>query len=214
MQHTSIEEPYAYVTYGKLGLLPDHPLFLTLKSLEPYNGQASLDKFKKLHFSRWQKFGEQTHGDVMYIFECAYLQNHVVELILTYQQSHDYIKAYMKELIETVRSLNPLLIYLFPTDIEWTINNAAKERKTDLPDIWKDWIDDVTAYMENSNYGKAHHITGLAGCIEFFKERQRLELDIIKQLPIETYVHEVQVDFKQPALEENQELIKLLLTNS
>jgi hypothetical protein len=212
-QYTSVEENYAYVTYGKLGLLPNHPLFIKLKSLEPYNGQVSLDEFKKLHFSRWKKFGKQTHDDVTYIFECAYLQNHVVELILTYQQNHDYTKAYMKDLIKTVSSLKTLLIYLSPVNVEWTINNAASERKTDRPDIWNDWIDDVIAYMENSNYGKANNVTGLAGCLEFFRERQRLELDIINKLPIQTYVHEIQVGFKQLPLEENPELVTMLLEN-
>ncbi len=210
-QHTSVKDAHAYVTYGKLGLLPDHPLFIKLKSLEPYNGQVSLEKFKKLHVSRWQKFGAQTHEDVTYIFECAYLQNHIVELILTYQQSHDYIKAYLKELIETVLPLRPLLIYLSPVNVEWIINNAANERKTDRPDIWNDWIDDVIAYMENSNYGKANNCTGLASSLEFFKERQRLELDLIKDLPIQSYVHEVQVNFEQLALEDNPELLQMLL---
>jgi hypothetical protein len=210
-QHTSVEADYAYVTYGKLGLLPDHPLFIKLKSLEPYNGQVSLEEFKKLHFSRWQKFGAQTHEDVTYIFECAYLQNHIVELILTYQQSHDYIKAYLKGLIETVLPLRPFLIYLSPTDVEWTINNAANERKTDYPDIWNDWIDDVIAYMENSNYGKANYSTGLASSLEFFKERQRLELDLIKELPIQSYVHEVLVGFKQAGPKDNPQVVKMLL---
>ena len=210
-QYTSVEENYAYVAYTKLELKPDHPLFIELASYEPYNGKVSLQKFKDLHFSRWKRFGEQTHDDTTYIFECAYLQNHIVELILTYQQSHEYIKEYMKELIETVRSLEPVLIYLSPTDVAWTINNAANERKTDRPDIWNDWINNVIAYIENSNYGKAHNVTGLTDCLEFFKQRQRLELDIIRELPIETYVQEVQVDFKQGGLEENPELTSMVL---
>jgi hypothetical protein len=212
-KYTSVEEDYAYVAYTKLELQPHHPLFIELATYEPYNGKVSFEKFKELHFSRWKKFGEQTHDDTTYIFESAYLQNHVVELILTYQQNREYIKAYMKELIETVRSLEPLLIYLSPTYIAWTIHNAANERKTDRPDIWHDWIDDVIAYIKNSNYGKAHHVTGLPGCLEFFKKRQRLELDIIKELPIETYVREIQVNFKQPALEEDAGFMNMLLKN-
>ncbi len=210
-QYALVEEEYVYVTYGKLGLLPDHPLFIKLVSYEPYNGKVSLEQFKTLHFARWKKFGDQNHKDTTYIFECAYLQNHVVELILTYQQNHDYITTYMKELIETVQSLEPLLIYLSPTDIAWTINHAASERRTDYPEIWNDWIDDVIAYLENSNYGKANKITGIAGCLEFFKQRQKLELDLIKQLPVDTYVHEIQVDFKQAALEDNPKFLTKLL---
>lgn len=208
-QYTSVEESYAYVAYTKLGLKPDHPLVVKLASYEPYNGKVSFEEFKELHFSRWEKFGKQ-HQDATYIFECAYLQNHVAELTLTYQLNQKDITRYMKELIETVRSLNPFLIYLSPTDVEWTINHAANERKTDYPEIWNDWIDDVIAYISHSNYGKANKISDLAGCIEFFKERQKLELAIIKQLPIKTYVHHIQVGFNQPGLEQHPEFMTML----
>jgi hypothetical protein len=141
------------------------------------------------------------------------LQNHVVELTLTYQQDHAYIKTYLQDLIKTVLPLHPRLIYLSPRDVEWTIHNAARERKTDRPDIWNDWIDDVIAYMEHSNYGKANQAKGLAACLEYFKERQRLELAIIQDLPIQTYIHEVQVGFKGAGLEDNPKVLKLLFEN-
>lgn len=212
-KNASVDDTYAYVTYGKLELLPDHPLFIMLKSYEPYGGKVSLEQFKDLHFARWKKFGQEADRNAIYIFECAYLQNHVIELMLTYEQSESYIVNYMKELIETVRSLNPLLIYLYPKEVEWVIRNAASERKTDYPEIWNDWIDDVIAYFENSNYAKTNKLTGYANVIESFKKRQRLELDIIKELPIQSYIQEVQVDFKQPTLESNIELTNLLLKN-
>jgi Chromatin associated protein KTI12 len=212
-KNASVDDTYAYVTYGKLDLLPDHPLFITLKDYEPYGGKVSLEQFKTLHFARWKTFAQKADKKAIYIFECAYLQNHVVELMLMYEQSDSYIVNYMKELIETVRSLNPLLIYLYPKEVEWVIRNAASERKTDYPEIWNDWIDDVIAYFENSNYAKTSKLTGYANVIESFKQRQRLELDIIKQLPIETFVHEVEIGFKQPALENNAEFMNLLLKN-
>jgi hypothetical protein len=206
---TAIDETYAYVAYGKLDLLPDHPLFIKLKSYEPYGGKVSLEHFKALHFARWKKFAREK--DAVYIFECAYLQNHVVELMLMYEQSDSYIVSYMKELIETVRPLNLFLIYLCPKDVEWIISNAANERKTDYPKIWNNWIDDVIAYFENSNYAKTNKLTGYANVIEFFKKRQRLELDIIKQLPIRTLVHNVEIDFKQVGLERDTLLVNQLL---
>jgi hypothetical protein len=120
--------------------------------------------------------------------------------------------TYMKELIETVHSLEPLLIYLYPKDVEWIINNAANERKTDYPEIWNDWIDDVIAYFENSNYAKTNKLTGYANVIEFFKKRQRLELDILRQLPIRTLIREVEVGFTQVGLEDNRLINQLVGT--
>jgi hypothetical protein len=206
-QYTSAEEDYAYVAYTKLGLRPDHPLFIKLASYEPYNGKVTLNDFKRLHFARWQKFGERTHDQATYIFECAYLQNHVAELTLIYQLSRKDIINYMQELIETVRSLEPFLLYLSPADVTWTITNAAQERQVNG---WR-WIDGVIDYIANSNYGKANKMTGLADCIEFFKQRQRLEREIIKELSIGTYVYELAKGFTQPALEDNTELVHQLL---
>jgi energy-coupling factor transporter ATP-binding protein EcfA2 len=200
---TTVDETYAYVAYTKLELHPDHPLFVTLKKYEPYNGKVTLEQFKSLHLSRWQKFGRNADKNAIYIFECAYLQNHVVELMLMYEQSEDYIIAYMKELIETVHSLNPFLIYLNPKNVEWVIRHAANERKTDNPEIWNDWIDDVIAYFENSSYAKTNKLTGYDNVIELFKKRQRLELDIIKQLPIKTLVHDVEIGFTQVGLDDH-----------
>lgn len=192
----------AYVAYTKLELGPDHPLFTALKRYEPYRGSVSLNEFKALHLSRWCTFAERVKGDeVTYIFECAYFQNHVTELMLTYQEPAESIAAYMQALIETARPLKPHLIYLSPTDIAWVIDHAANERKSEHPG-WKDWFDQVIDYIKDSDYGKANRTTGRTGVLEFFERRRRLELDIIEQLPTECHVYEVDIGFTQSPIED------------
>lgn len=196
-QYSMVGDNYTYVAYTKVGLTPEHPLHIKLESYEIYGGTVSLEAFKEYHFLRWKAFAEQAQDDTTYIFECAFLQNHLVELILTYQMDDDYIIDYIIELIDTVENLNPELVYLSPINIEWVINNAVEERKSDNPEVWKDWIDMVIEYVEGSKYGKTQKATGLALCLEFFKKRQALELDIIKQLPIKSYVHQIEDRFTQ-----------------
>ena len=210
-RHTSVDGTYAYVAYTKLELGPDHPLFIALKGYEPYQGRVSLDRFKTLHLSRWRTFAERVRGDeTTFIFECAYLQNHVTELMLTYQQPPEAIFEHMRALIESVRSLAPFLIYLSPTDVAWVIDHAAEERKSTSPE-WKDWFDQVIDYVGDSNYGKTEEVTGRAGVLEFFRRRHKLELDIIDQLPIESYIHEVKVHFRQPPIEDNASFLDAMV---
>ena len=201
-RYTSVEGRYAYVAYTKLGVGPHHPLFRALKGYEPYQGRVSLDQFKALHLSRWQSFAERVKEDAAtYIFECAFLQNHVSELMLTYRASPEAITEHMRTLIETVRPLAPLLIYLSPADVPWVINHAAEERKSDSPG-WKDWIDQVVDYIGGSRYGEANGVSGREGVLEFFERRRRLELDILGQLPIEYHIHKVEIGFSQPPIED------------
>ena len=206
-QYTLVEGNYAYVAYTKLGLGPHHPLFTALKGYEPYQGRASLDQFRELHLSRWQNFAERVKEDrTTYIFECAFFQNHVSELMLTYQASPEAITEHMQALIETVRPLEPLLIYLSPADVSWVIDHAAEERKSDSPE-WKDWIDQVVDYIAASSYGEANGVSGRADILEFFEERRRLELSILEQLPIEHHIHKVDIGFSQPPIENDDSLM-------
>ena len=211
---TSLEGDTAYIAYTKLELGPDHPLFTTLKELEPYQGRVSLEKFRALHLSRWRAFAERAkEDDATYIFECAYFQNHVSELMLTYEASPEAITAHLQVLIETVRSLEPLLIYLSPTDVARTIDHAAVERKSDHPE-WKDWFDQVIDYVQDSSYGKTHGVEGRAGVLEFFERRRRLELAMLEQLPIRSYVRKVEANFAQPPIEDDVSLAAMLASIS
>lgn len=195
VQNTSIEGDYAYVAYTKLGLTPKNELFNRLVELEIYGGKVEYEEFKKHHFNRWSRFADNAEG--IHIFECAYLQNHVGELLLTYQLDKEEIINYMNELIMTVNKLNPLLVYLAPTSVGWTINNVANERKTDNPELWKDWIDLVIEYIGNSKYGKSMGKIDKEKTIEFFKMRKGLEENIIIQLPTLSTVFEIDKNWNE-----------------
>lgn len=200
-QYSIVGEEYTYVAYTKLGLTPENSLYKKLESYEVYNGAVSLKVFKEQHLVRWKDFSKQAQDDTIYIFECAFLQNHLVELMLTYEMDDAYITDYILELLDTVKNLNLQLVYLSPVDVDWVISNVAEERKSDNPELWRDWIDMVIEYVEGSKYGKTQKESGLALCLDFFKKRQVLELDIIKQLPIKSYVHVVENEFKQPNID-------------
>lgn len=153
-------------------------------SKEICDGRKSLKEFTEIDLKRWERFAQQAViDDVVYIFECAFLQNHIFELLGVYEKSDEEIFMHLNNLLNTVKCLNPCLIYLEPSDVEKIIMKAAEERKT--PDkSRKDWIDEIANWVSRMNYGKSHNLTGKQGVFLFCKERLRIDKVMIEKLGI------------------------------
>ncbi|MBN2857055.1 MAG: hypothetical protein JXN63_01500, partial [Candidatus Delongbacteria bacterium] len=50
------------------------------------------------------------------------------------------------------------------------------------------WMERVIDYICDSPFGKKKGLTGFEGMAEFFKIRQDVELEILKELPVKTIV--------------------------
>ena len=189
-ENTQFEGDYAIIAYTKLGLpMKGSELIKYLETKEVYDGKVTAETFKKLHFQRWKQFEETMDKDEsVAIFECAYLQNHVNELMGWHGKNSEYIEEYMLELIQTVKVLNPKLIYLTQPNTEETIKRVAAERVSPDKSKWDDWIDLVIKYVEGSKYGQSKELKGYEGVIRFFEERKNIEEVIIEKLPIDKAV--------------------------
>lgn len=185
------EDEYVIVAYTKLGFHKnENKLMNFLEAHEIYDGRVSIEIFKDIHLKRWTKFRKLMKEDKnkIVIFECAFLQNHVNELLAMHEKDLDYIRKYLNELIETVRKLNPKLIYLKQLSIKETLTRVSRERVSDNKEIYPDWIEMVTQYFENSNYGKHNNINGFDGLVRYFEQRQAIELEVIKDLPVDNLI--------------------------
>ena len=190
-QNTVLEDEYAVVAYTKLGFYPsENELMKYFEDHEVYDGRVPLERFSKIHFQRWGRFADNAAAkNEISIFECAYFQSHICELMGTHVADTDYISDHLISLIETVQKLNPVIIYLTQPDIGQTIARVAKERVS--PDkSHSDWIDLVIAWVEKSNFGRMHGLTGFDGAIRFFEDRKSIELDTLCKLPINKFIIE------------------------
>lgn len=190
-QNSVFEGDYVIVAYTKLGLdKKQYDLMRMFENHEVYDGRVSLDIFKNIHLNRWRKFGQEMKNtkDKIVIFECAFFQNHINELLAVHEKDIKYIVNYLKELIETVLDLNPKLIYLNQNSVRDTLTRVSKERVSENKEIYPDWIDLVTEYFKNSNYGKRNNINGFDDIVEYFEKRQEIELEALKQLSIDSFV--------------------------
>ena len=184
-RQTRIEDNNVILAYTKIDFPEDYwSLIGDVASKEICDGRKSLDEFRDIHLRRWSKFAEQALlNDNIYIFECAFLQNHIFELLGVYEKSDEEIYLYLKSLLETVKSLSPSIVYIEPSSVEDIIIQAANESKS--PEGSRpDWIDEVANWVSNMNFGKSHNLKGIEGVFYFCKERLRIDKLMIEKLNV------------------------------
>jgi len=175
-RNTAFEGDYALIAYTQVrhGGKTFHE---EMEALEVYDGRAPDEAFYGLHYGRWRAFnGCAAQGDALTIFECAFLQNHVSELLFWRGADEGAVTLHCNRLLECVEPLSPVLIYLSQPDMRETVLRAARERDQ--------WLERVVAYCEVCPYGKLHGIKGFDGAMETFALRKQLELKILDQLDI------------------------------
>ena len=185
-RQTRIEDNNVILAYTKIDFPEDcyWSLIGDVASKEICDGRKRLDEFRDIHLRRWSKFAEQALlNDNIYIFECAFLQNHIFELLGVYEKSDEEIYLYLKSLLETVKSLSPSIVYIEPSSVEDIIIQAANESKS--PEGSRpDWIDEVANWVSNMNFGKSHNLKGIEGVFYFCKERLRIDKLMIEKLNV------------------------------
>lgn len=187
--HYSLEGDHAIIAYTRLNLPEEGQEWMQyFEQHEVYDQRVAFEKFQSLHTSRWNRFGQEAEKDTIYIFECAYLQNHISEMLRAHELGEDEIIAYMKALIQTVKALNPKLIYLSQASVRETIQRVADQRRSPQPDKWKDWIDQVAEYVEESPFGKETNAKGFEGVIKFIQARKDLEMKVMDELDIDVAI--------------------------
>jgi hypothetical protein len=183
-----VENKHVIIAYTQLGI-KDLDFIKLLESYEIFNGRVGFEDFTELFLKRWEYFaGKAAKSDEINIFECAYLQNQLCELIYFFQTSRSRIETYMLNLIETVRNLNPVMFYLNQADVSEHIRRLGEDRVNEKGE--KDWLGQMILYTENSPYGRKHNLKGFEGVIKGFEKRKQIELNLIKKLPFQTYIIE------------------------
>ena len=138
------------------------------------------EKERPLMLDKWQKFVDGREEDTAYVFNCVLLQNPMCETMMRFGFPEEESKRYISEVAEIIRPMNPVVIYLENTDIAASVKKAAEERPG--------WLDAVIDYHVNGTYGKEIGAVGFEGYIRCLEERQRRELSILAQLPVEHLV--------------------------
>lgn len=168
------EGEHYIVTYTRI--LTDIPGFhRDLEQYEIYNGRRTLQELEWIIFTRYEQF----HGSG-YLFECAFLQNIVEELILFHQLSDEEILSFYERLYTVIYKEHFRLLYLYSDKIAENIRIIQRERSDDQGNQM--WYPLMMKYLVNSPYGKAHKYKDIEDLISHLKHRQQVELRIIREI--------------------------------
>lgn len=175
-QWTTREQERYIVAYTRI--ITDEPGFHKyMEQFEIYNGRKTAHEFQCIILERFRNLPAEKTGN---LFECAFFQNIIEELILFHQMSDSQICSFYRELFDIVSEKEFRLYYLYGEDVEKTTMHIRKERCDENGN--EIWYQMMMQYLQDAPYGRAHGIYGFDDMLEHFRRRQELEMRIIKEI--------------------------------
>ncbi|MDF2035745.1 hypothetical protein P2R12_01950 [Cytobacillus oceanisediminis] len=162
--------------YKKLG--PDIPDTFYEKVFKNDIYELPLDQNMKLIIKNWERFSNRAaSGKKVHIFECCFIQNPVTVGMIKYGAPPIKVRNYVLALENSVKKLNPILIYISQDNLDFSFKKALKERP-------QSWSEGFINYYTNQGYGKKNHLSGAEGTLKVLKARRQAEEEILKELSI------------------------------
>lgn len=141
---------------------------------EIYGGRRTIQDFSKIVMERFHKFNGTGN-----VFECAFFQNIIEELMLFAEYDDEQILDFYNKLITNI-SNDFLVIRLVSTDIENSIKQIKEERINEQGE--EAWYHLMMNYLNQSPYGKAHNYEDFDDIILHFNRRISIEKRISHEL--------------------------------
>ena len=134
--------------------------------------------YRRLALERWRAFGKlaATEPDT-WILDCSLLQNPLTTLLVKHNCEDLVIREHIRRVMEAVSALDPIVVHLHQGDIRATLDRVIIERPAE-------WRDSFVRYHTQQEYGKAHHLHGIEGTVQALAARQRLEEELLMDLPV------------------------------
>ena len=168
------EEGYYIIPYTRIHG-GNQDFYRYMERYEIYGGRRSINEFRDIVFRRYRSF--KGNGN---IFECAFFQNIIEELMLYAEYSDDKILDFYKELVSDIKTDDFLIIRLLCDDINESIEHIRKERINDQGE--EIWYNLMMGYLKQSPYGKSHGMNDFEDIINHFNRRIQLEKRILNEI--------------------------------
>jgi len=185
-----------YTAYTKIGISDaNHNPHQAFAAHSIYKTR-DLKTFFAAHMDLWETFGRTHQPDTIYVFECVFLQNHINQLIASFNVDFEEMVSYFDTLIKTLDRLDPVILYIDQKHIEKTLQRLVEERRSPDHTLYKDWIDQVLDYMETLPYAKERDYVGYDGLIRYFKDRRKHERAVLEKIGCKHHVITLDGDYE------------------
>lgn len=130
---------------------------------------------------KWRSFAEKADKDTVYVFNCVFLQNPMCETMMRFGMEAAASRAYISEIAEIIRPLNPAVVYINPPSAEAAVGRVLAERG-------EGWLNAVIDYHTSQGYGRQNSLSGYGGYLKCLEERRARELSILRSLGLDYYI--------------------------
>lgn len=130
---------------------------------------------------KWHSFVKDADKEILYIFNCIFLQNPMCETMMRFGMEEADSANYIAEIAQIIKPMSPVILYLDSLDVRAAIEQVLDERG-------KEWLDAVTEYHVSQGYGKYNGLSGYEGYLKCLEERRKRELRILRELDIESHI--------------------------
>lgn len=130
---------------------------------------------------KWRSFTEKADKDTVYVFNCILLQNPMCETMMRFGMEAAASQAYISEIAEIIRPLNPAIVYINPPSAREAVGRVLAGRG-------EGWLNAVIDYHTSQGYGKRNGLSGYEGYLECLEERRARELSILRSLGLDYYI--------------------------
>ena len=171
---TAVEGECYIVAYTRI--ITDYPGFHKyMEQFEIYNGRRSLAELKEIVLRRYEAFRGEGN-----LFECAFFQNVVEDMILFHLLTDDEIVEFYRELWEKVDKEKFLMLYLDNEDIAENVRIIREERCDQAGNQL--WYQLMLEYLKSCPYAKAHSMENFEDMVAHFEHRRAVEKRIIAEV--------------------------------
>ncbi len=138
--------------------------------------ELPFDHHVKHVLKRWKEFVERAREeDHTYIFESCFLQNPLTIGMIKYDEDKEKIENYVLELTNTIKELDPILLYIEQDDLSFSFKKAIHERP-------REWSEGFIQYYTTQGYGLKNNLVEVEGTITVLKARREAEREVMRQL--------------------------------
>ncbi len=157
----------------------------------------NIEEFKQFYLDIWNAFSYRYKSDTIYIFESVFLQNHINALLLKYDFLQKQITFYFQDLIRQLSVCKPVVFYIQEDDVELMLKRHTEERETSHKGQGSHWVDTTIKHLESYPLFVQKGYTGLQGAIQYFKERQMIELNVLNYIGTYKYIFKLNGKYDQ-----------------
>ena len=142
------------------------------------SGKVSLSDYKRIIINRWNEHFRARKACDIEVYDGAFLQNIMIDLIAYYAISLDEITAFYHELLFSLQEHQFSVHYIITSNVDSVLKRAASARSTDT----ENWLGAFILWLKKSKYALKNNPVDEETVSRFCDNLQNIQLELLHLL--------------------------------